>query len=1154
MNVFNDIIKRTQFYKEIVRLVDGGFLPFDLTGVSGVHKAHIISALSEKKRVLALFPDEAAAVKAAQDISTFADAPIAQVFPEKEYVFAAMEGVSHEFEQRRLQALSLFLSGECRVICASCTAAAQATIPPDVLKERAFSITADSQIELDDLIQRLLSCGYSRCDMVEGKAQFSVRGSIVDIFPVASSEPIRLELWGDEIDSLSEFDIESQRRTDSIEKTDIFPSLEVTFGSDGQLCERLRRLAGSLDGKDQERIKKFIMRDLEYAESGISLSNLDKYYNLAYEKPAFLFDYLDGGLCAVCEYTAIKDSLKSFISQLSEDLKLLYESGVMFKKLDGFYLASDKFTEKAVKCGGVFLDSFMRQNDGVRFKRVLSCDCRQTSGWGGSMTALEEQLRDYTEDGYTVILLAGSEKTLPIIISDLRSDGFDAQANDGRCDLLPGKVYVSAGSLSGGFDYPESRCALITQMRSVSSGRKKKRYKVGEEIRTLSDLSSGDLIVHSIYGIGKFSGIRSLTSGGVKKDYITIKYAGSDVLYVPVTQLDLVSRYISGADEDTVKLNKLGTAEWQKTRARASKAVKDMAEQLTKLYAERQREKGFAFSDDDDWQRDFEERFDYRETDDQLRCTEEIKADMISPTPMDRLLCGDVGFGKTEVAFRAVFKCVNDSKQAAILVPTTVLAWQHYQSAVKRFERFPFKVDMLSRFRTPAQQQATIRELKRGTVDIVIGTHRLIQKDVGFKDLGLVIVDEEQRFGVAAKEKLKEQFKGVDVLTLSATPIPRTLNMALSGIRDMSVIEEAPQDRRPVQTYVTEYDPGVVAQAIQKELRRGGQVYYLYNRIDTIYNAADRISKLLPDARIAVAHGRLGENEMSEIWRQLIEGEIDILVCTTIIETGVDVPNVNTLIIEDADCFGLSQLYQLRGRVGRSSRRAYAYFTFRRGKVLTETAAKRLETIKEFTKFGSGFHIAVRDLEIRGAGSVLSGNQHGHMEAVGYDMYIKLLNEAIAEQKGEAGSEKAEDCLIDINVDAYIPESYIGSSSMRIDAYRKIASIASEEDSQDVTDEFIDRYGEPPVPVMGLIEIALLRSGAAAAGIKEISQKGGRAYFHMSDITPDNARSLMSHYGSRLKFIQGKIPGFSVEVGQGQTIRKLIGEAVSILKTGSLSE
>lgn len=1152
-DIFKRILQAEPFYQDLEKTLLGGYYPISVTGVSGVHKAHTAFCLSQHAPLLLICADEAAATRAVQDINTFAGGAAACLFPEKEYVFAAMEGVSHEYEHKRIEALSLISRGKRRVLCASAAAAAQATVPPDILEKYSFRISMGDEISLEELSARLTAGGYTRCELVEGAAQFSVRGSVVDIFPVSEQAPVRIELWGDEVDSIARFDTESQRRTEPLDEAEIFPALEVIFSSREDLCERLDKLAAGVRGKLTDKIRALIYTDCEYAEAGLSLSNLDKYYKLAYEKPAYVFDYFGEGICAVSEYSAVNENMRSFISQLSEDLKLLYESGVMFKKLDGFYLEGAEIAARATALPCVFLDTFMRQNEGVRFKKLINTDCRQTSGWGGGMVALGEELREYIDGGYTVVLLAGSEKTLPIIVSDLRSDGFDAEelieGGEQEAPLAAGKIYVHTGSLSGGFDYPEACCALITQMKAMTAKRKKPKHKKGEEIRTLSDLKPGDPVVHAMHGIGKFVGIRSLETNGVKKDYITIKYAGTDVLYVPVTQLDLVSRYVGGSDNSNIKLHKLGSAEWQKTRTRVRRAVRDMAEELTKLYAERQQAKGFAFSPDNDWQNDFEERFDYQETDDQLRCISEIKEDMMKPSPMDRLLCGDVGFGKTEVALRAAFKCVLDSKQVAILVPTTVLAWQHYQTAIKRFEHFPVKIELLSRFRTAAQQQAAIRELKRGTADIVIGTHRLVQKDVDFKDLGLVIVDEEQRFGVAAKERLKDLFKGVDVLTLSATPIPRTLNMALSGIRDMSVIEEAPQDRRPIQTYVIEHNEGVIAQAISKELRRGGQVYYIHNRIDTIYTCAQKLAKLVPEARIGVAHGKITEQELSEIWRQLIEGEIDVLVCTTLIETGVDVSNVNTLIIEDADRLGLSQLYQLRGRVGRSNRRAYAYFTFRRGKVLSETASKRLEAIKEFTKFGSGFHIAMRDLEIRGAGSILSGRQHGHMEAVGYDLYLQMLNEAIAEQKGETPPPSPEDCLIDIMADAYIPETYIESSSLRIDAYRKIASIQTEEDSRDVVDEFIDRYGDPPKPVMGLVNIALVRNSAAALGIREITQRGEKAIFYMKSLSPECAPRLYDKYGSRLKFIQGDKPGFSIDLSAKKTTAELITEVVGVLRT-----
>ena len=650
--------------------------------------------------------------------------------------------------------------------------------------------------------------------------------------------------------------------------------------------------------------------------------------------------------------------------------------------------------------------------------------------------------------------------------------------------------------------------------------------------------------------IGVFDGINKLEVGKITKDYIKIKYAKGDVLYVPVTQLDLVSKYIGPHEDDgrTVKLNKIGGKDWEKTRNKVRAAVKDMADQLIALYSKRQNSPGYAFSPDIDMQSDFERRFEYDETSDQLRAIDEIKGDMEKPYPMDRLLCGDVGFGKTEVALRAAFKCAADGKQCAILVPTTILAYQHYRTILKRFDGFPVEIEMLSRFRTPKEQEKILKNLKRGSLDIIVGTHRLVSKDVKFKDLGLLIVDEEQRFGVAQKEKLKELFPTVDVLTLSATPIPRTLNMAMTGIRDMSVIEEAPQDRYPVQTYVIEHDMGILCEAMEKELRRGGQVYYLHNRVESIESTAAKIKEMMPSARIAVAHGRMGEEELSEIWRDLLEGDIDILVCTTIIETGVDVPNCNTLIIEDADRLGLAQLHQIRGRVGRSTRRASAYFTFKRGKELSEIANRRLSAIREYTEFGSGFKIAMRDLEIRGAGNVLGAQQHGHMEAVGYDMYLQLLGEAVEEEKGEKPISRKKECLIDMQIDAHIPDNYIKSIPQRLAVYRRIADIKNTEDAEDVKDELRDRFGEIPQSVQGLIDVSLLRNTAAAKGIYEIGQKGNSVILYVNDIDTNTVLNLSSMMRGRVSIMDYGKKHIAVKIADGQspldTLKEIFGYMV----------
>ncbi|MEG0571004.1 MAG: transcription-repair coupling factor, partial [Oscillospiraceae bacterium] len=735
------------------------------------------------------------------------------------------------------------------------------------------------------------------------------------------------------------------------------------------------------------------------------------------------------------------------------------------------------------------------------------------------------------------------------LAEDLKKSGINAEYVKDLKQITLRRVYVLAGSLSQGFEYPQIKFALITTGRAASTKARKDKHKKGKEIRGTTDLVKGDLVVHVSNVIGVFDTITKLDLQGVEKDYIKLRYAGSDILYVPVTQLDLVSKYIGPKEEGKTKLNKLNSSEWQKTRQRVKSAVADMADELILLYAKRMEAKGFKFSEDTEWQREFEERFEFTETDDQLKCVREIKKDMEQQAPMDRILCGDVGFGKTEVAMRAAFKCVMDSKQCAILCPTTILAWQHYQSFTKRFAGFPINIELLSRFRTPKQQQQIIRKLKSGEVDIIIGTHRLVQNDIGFKDLGLAVVDEEQRFGVAHKEKFKEMFTNVDMLTLSATPIPRTLNMAMSGIRDMSTIEEAPQDRHPVQTYVMEYDMAVIADAINREIRRGGQVYYIYNKIETIELCVSRILTAVPNARVAFAHGRMSEEEMSGIWKKLIEKEIDVLVCTTIIETGVDVANCNTLIIEDADHMGLSQLYQLRGRVGRSNRRAFAYFTFKRGKVLTEIASKRLSAIREFTKFGSGFRIAMRDLEIRGAGSILGAKQHGHMEAVGYDMYLRLLSEAISDKKGECKPTKTFECLIDVRVSAHIPESYIDDLTQRIDVYKRIAAISNSDDAMDVIDELIDRFGEPPRAVKSLVDVALLRNSLASFGFCEINQRNDNLLLYPEKLNMDISSKIVAGIKGRALVSAGAKPYISVKMKKSETAVETLQEIVNVLKS-----
>lgn len=1117
MNLFKQIFSELPGFKSIEEALHKNVAPVSVTGISHIHRAQLIYTLSGEKLVLAVTGTEAEAKKLCDDINMMAGEETAVLFPSKELIFTPVEGVNREYEYMRIAALTKAVKSECGIICASIEAVMQPVIPCGSLISGSIELKQGEEIDLGELCMSLSKCGYQRCEKVEGASQFSVRGSIIDIFPVQASKPVRIELWGDEIDSIFEFETDSQRRTDSLDSIEVSPASEVLFDSE-EIAVKIEELCKKVRGKRTELVREHLGADVRRLRAGEILAHSHKYYPLVYAEPSTIFDYVDGAV-VFSDYSDVMENASGVIARHNEDMKILMEDGQICKGLDGYYLELPKIQLITSKRNCLYLSSFMQSGERIDFRRLVSFEAMQTAPWGGEMKQLFEDIEDFQRRDCRVILAAGSEKTLPIIKQDLENNGISCGLVTEGAVPEVGRVCLMSGSFSGGFEYPDNKTVLITQGRAMNSAQKKRRRKKNksEEIRSLADITEGDLVVHSGHGIGRFIGIRKLEFDGVTKDYITIQYAGTDKLYIPVTQLDMVSKYIGPRDDSGVKLNKLSSNEWQRTRSNVKRAVKDMAHELIALYAKREQSKGFAFYPDDEIQHDFEERFPYVETDDQLQSIAEIKADMERPRPMERLLCGDVGFGKTEVALRAAMKCVLSGKQCAILVPTTVLAWQHYQTALRRFEHFPVNVELLSRYRTPKQQTDILKKLKSGRIDLLIGTHKIIQKNVVFKDLGLAIIDEEQRFGVAHKEKFKEAFAGVDVLMLSATPIPRTLNMAMSGIRDMSVIEEPPQDRYPVQTYVIEYNIGTLVQAIVRELRRGGQVYYIHNRVETIQACASRLQELLPDARIAFAHGQMSEDEMSDIWEQLVEHEIDILVCTTIIETGVDVPNVNTLIIEDADRFGLSQLYQLRGRVGRSNRRGYAYFTFKKDKVLTEVAAKRLNAMREFTQFGSGFRIALRDLEIRGAGSILGGRQHGHMEAVGYDMYLRLLSEAIAEEKGEQ-PEKIPECLVDIQIDAHIPEAYIESLNQRIDMYRKIMLVNEDSDKIDLIDELIDRYGDPPKSVVGLIDVSLLRNKAAHLGITEISQKNGSMYFYTEYLNMEQIAALSARYKGKITF------------------------------------
>ncbi len=1141
MKFLKEIIGRSEDFKALLSAVLRDKVPMAATGLSQIHKALVISAVAEKtgRKILVVTHDEAAASVMADDLKDLGTA--VAVLPSRDYNLTRAVGHSKEYEHKRIDTLSGILDGAFDVLVVSLESCLQYTLPRELLEKSCFTVCSGDEIPMEEFCERLIKAGYTRSELTEGSGQFSVRGGILDVFPTGSKNPIRIEYWGDEIDSITEFDIESQRRTETRDGLKVYPAGELPY--DGlalkeRLSDYLKR-SRSLSPRQKE----YLAEDIGRLEAELTI-NPDLYLPMLYEFPGTVFDYTDGWLTVTCETANISDRVKNLEALHNEDINALFEEGILSKRTSGLWLGRAELYKNFDNA--LMLDNFPRSYLGISLKELVNFNFKRSTPWSGDVKILLEDISYIREQGGCAVILAGETKAARVLCDELCAAGVITTLLNDAESIPESGVFVSPGGLSSGFEIPSLKFLLITHRHiSGETRRRRARPKNAKEIGSLDELHRGDYVVHTSHGIGIFDGINRMTNAGITKDYIKIKYSGSDVLYVPVTQLDLVSKYI-GAAEDGIKLNRLGGVEWQKTRTRVKAAVRDMAKQLTALYAKRMSTKGHAFLPDTDLQNNFERRFEYDETEDQLRCINEIKSDMEREIPMDRLLCGDVGFGKTEVALRAAFKCISEGKQCALLVPTTILAMQHYNTIVRRFGDLPVNVALLNRFVTSKKQAKIVSDLRCGRVDMIVGTHRLISKDVAFKDIGLVIIDEEQRFGVAQKERLKELYPFVDVLTLSATPIPRTLNMAMSGLRDMSSIDEAPGDRHPVQTYVLEQNDGLLCDAISREIRRGGQVYYLHNRVDTIDRCAARLKKALPDVRFAVAHGKMTEDSLSEVWRQLLEHEIDVLVSTTIIETGVDVPNANTLIIENADRMGLSQLHQLRGRVGRSPRRAYAYFCFTRDKQLSEIASKRLEAIREFTEFGSGFKIAMRDLEIRGAGSILGGEQHGNMEAVGYDMYLKLLADAVNEENGiETHNEDA--CTVDLNVSAHIPENYIDSLSARLGIYKRIADIKNDEDVSDVLDELCDRFGEPPSAVMGLIDVALLRSKATAAGITEITGNAISVTLHINKIDNDVAARLSEGFGNRFVLSAIGKPAYTVRLKKGQRTAGLVSELAKIL-------
>ena len=1070
-----------------------------VAGLSGSSRTAYIADvyLQTNKSTVVVTHNLYQAQKVYDDLIQFLSEDEVYLYSANELIAAELSVASPELRAQRIEVLNK-LSRNHQGVYIVPVAGLRKILPPKSMWEtNQIRFETGEDIDLDEVLNQLVQMGYQRTGMVSTPGEFSLRGGIVDIFPLTSQNPVRIELFDTEIDSIRIFSVEDQRSIDKLETMEVGPATEVLLKYENM--ERLIReinagLSASLKkvkaAAVKEKLTEYIGHEVDQLENGQVPEQIFKYLSLAYDNPSSLLDYLpNDGVIFFDEFSRVQEMSESLEKEEAEWYTSLLQEGQIIHDVDVSHAFSTLVSK--TKLPKVYFSLFLRHIPNTSPQNIFNVSTKPMQNFHGQMNVLKAELDRWKKGKYTVVLLGPDEervKKLQRVLDDYKIE--IAFVEDGD-KLLPGTIQMINGSLTSGFELPLQKLAVITEeeLFNKKTQKKPRRQKLSnaERIKSYSELKVGDHVVHVNHGIGKFLGIETLEINGVHKDYLHVKYQGNDKLYVPVDQIELVQKYVASENKDP-KLYKLGGSEWKKVKSKVQSSVQDIADDLIKLYAEREAAKGYAFSPDGDMQREFEMAFPYEETDDQLRSVSEIKMDMERERPMDRLLCGDVGYGKTEVAIRAAFKAIADGKQVAILVPTTILAQQHFETIKERFQDFPVEIGLLSRFRTRKQQQETTKGLKNGTVDIVVGTHRLLSKDIQYRDIGLLIIDEEQRFGVTHKEKIKQLKTNIDVLTLTATPIPRTLHMSMLGVRDLSVIETPPENRFPVQTYVMEYNGALIKEAIEREMARNGQVYFLYNRVEDIERKADEISMLVPDARIAYAHGQMSENELEAVILSFLAGEYDVLVTTTIIETGVDIPNVNTLIVFDADRMGLSQLYQLRGRVGRSNRVAYAYFTYRKDKVLTEVAEKRLQAIKEFTELGSGFKIAMRDLTIRGAGNLLGAQQHGFIDSVGFDLYSQMLKEAIEERKGDLPKQPESSFEVDIEIDAYIPDDYIKDGHQKIEMYKRFRSLSSLPEIEELEEEILDRFGEYPEEVGYLFLISEMKIYAKNTKLESIKQ------------------------------------------------------------------
>lgn len=1121
----------------------------NISGVSDARVAPIAAHISkEERQSIIIVPTYVRAQRLAGDLSFFVKDKDILVMPEEEQVFLKYEAKNHDRLVERMKALKVLRTGKPAIVIVPISAALKRISPHSAFEEKVIKLTLGQDMALDELKANLVAMGYEYAITVESPGQFSVRGGIADIFTPDSNHPYRIEFFGTEVDSIRTFDKDTQRSIENLKFVEVYPA-EQLGGSDElfkaasqKIKKEYEKQANKIEKQSPEAahsLTKLKDQICEYIENVSNLQLLESYIHYFYDDTEFVWDYMDQGRIMLDDPERIFELMESRQTELKEDFKVLLERGEVVPKDACLITGMNELKTVLQRRETVIFTPFPKRIKGIdTFDEIHNVNSRQMINFGGNLTLMESEIKTYLKRGYKVSIVSHSDARL----QNLREFLEKLEGSD--------RISFEKGTLSNGMDFPEEKRCWISENDIFKYSKKpnrRKRFKdKGQKIQSFTEMKTGDYVVHENHGVGKFIGIEQLKVQGEKKDYIKIKYAGNDMLYVPVEQMDLVQRYI-GNDQTAPKVNKLSGGEWKATKAKAKAAIAVFAKDLIDLYAARKMEKGYPFAKDTVWQKDFEDSFPYEETDDQLRAAEEIKLDMEKPFPMDRLLCGDVGFGKTEVAARALFKCVADGKQAAVLVPTTILANQHYYTLKERFKNFPFNVEVLSRFKTPAQQKKILEKLKSGEIDLIIGTHRLLSKEIEFKDLGLLVVDEEQRFGVEHKEKIKQLKKNVDVLTLSATPIPRTLNMSLTGIKDMSLIEEPPEERYPVQTYVMEQDDRLVRDLIEREIGRGGQVYVVFNRVRGINQIADKIQDLVPDAKIVVAHGQMNEHTLEDAMMSFISGENNVLIATTIIESGIDVPNANTMVILDSDRYGLSQLYQLRGRVGRANRQAYAYMMYQKDKVLNEVAEKRLKAIREFTEFGSGFKVAMRDLEIRGAGNMLGTEQSGHMVNIGYELYCKMVDDAVRALQGEIVSDDREESTVELKASAYIPASYITDEVTKLQMYKRIAAIHTRDDEDEIVDELLDRFGDVPRSTMNLIKISHIRYLAEVLAIKDIKQDGNKVMLYFDAKNPLSGFALLNateKFGPKL-FIHG---------GQKPFVRLTINEKKNLEETLELLE